>query len=314
MNAYQELENAAQDDGMRQTARDGKRRAYRAGNLHEKLLAEKTQAVENNPEDPDAHFALAQSYEWTDMPDKAIAAYERANELNPDSTVILEPLAKLYTDASPEKAKALYKRLIELVDEPSDRLQKRWLLIEAYKKLGELDTAIAELRDFVGAATEEFEREAVLRLLWGLYEDEERKGERVAVFEELASQVEESATVYELLGDAYKAVEDQEKASIAYTQWIEFRQKEIDRGGQNWDYYQLADQLLQKGIMPDKALEFAKRVTQTRPNPHHAAMLGEAYLLNGQYEESEKSFKRALANPDSPFDTATIWPSSEAGE
>lgn len=308
VNAYQELENAAQDDGMRQTARDGKRRAYRAGNLHEKLLAEKTQAVENNPEDPDAHFALAQSYEWTDMPDKAIAAYERANELNPDSTVILEPLAKLYTDASPEKAKALYKRLIELVDEPSDRLQKRWLLIEAYKKLGELDTAIAELRDFVGAATEEFEREAVLRLLWGLYEDEERKGERVAVFEELASQVEESATVYELLGDAYKAVEDQEKASIAYTQWIEFRQKEIDRGGQNWDYYQLADQLLQKGIMPDKALEFAKRVTQTRPNPHHAAMLGEAYLLNGQYEESEKSFKRALANPDSPFDTATIWP------
>lgn len=308
MNAYQELENTAQDDGMRQVARDGKRRAYKAGNLHEKMVAERTQAVENNPEDPDAHFALAQTYEWSDMHDKAIAAYKRADELNPDSTVILDPLAKLYTDADPEKAKILYKRLIELVDAPSDRLQKRWLLIEVYKKLGELDTAIAELRDFAGTATEKFEREAAFRLLWRIYENEERRGERVAVFEELASQIGESATVYELLGDAYKAAENQEKANAAYTQWIEFRQKEIDRGEHNWEYYGLADQLLQKGIMPEKALEFAKRVLQTHPNPHHDAMLGEAYLLNEQYEESEKSFKRALANPDLPFDTGAIWP------
>ena len=308
MDAYQKLENVAEDDGMRQVAQDGIRRAYRAGNLHEKMVTERTQAVENNPEDPDAHFTLAQAYEWNNMHDKAIAAYERADELNPDSTVILAPLAKLYTDADPEKAKILYKRLIELVDEPSDRLQKRWLLIEVYKKLDELDTAIAELRDFVEAATEEFEREAALRLLWGIYKDEKQKAERVAVFEELASQIGENATVYELLGDAYKAVENQEKASVAYTQWVEFRQTEINRGGRNWDYYHLADQLLRKGIMPEKALEFAKRVTQTHPNPHYDAMLGEAYLLNGQYEESEESFKRALTNPDLPFDTTTIWP------
>ena len=308
MNAYQELENTAQDDGMRQIARDGMRRAYRAGNLHEKMVAERTQAVENNPEDPDALFALAQTYEWNDMHDKAIAAYERANQLNPDSTVILAPLAKLYTETAPEKAKVLYKHLIELADEPSDRFQKWWLLIEVYKKLGELDTAVAELRDFAGPATEEFEREAALRLLWGIYEDEKQKGERVAVFKEFASQIGGNATVYELLGDAYKAVGNQEKASVAYTQWVEFRQKEIDRGGRNWDYYSLAEQLLRKEIMPEKALEFAKRVTQTHPNPHYDALLGEAYLLNEQYEEAEKSFKRALTNPDNPFDTTTIWP------
>ena len=309
INTYQELENVARDDEMRRMARDGMRKTYRAGNLYEELVAERAQAVKDNPEDPDAHFALAQTYEWSDMHDKAIAAYERADELNPDSTVILAPLAKLYADADPEKAKALYKRLIELVDEPSDRIQKQSLLIEVYKKLGELDTAITELRDSAGAATERFERDAVLRLLWGIYEGEERKSERVAVFEELASQVEESATVYELLGDAYKAVEDQEKASIAYAQWIEFRQKEIDRGGQNWDYYQLADQLLQKRIMPEKVLEFAERVPQTHPNPHHTAMLGEAYLLNEQYEKSEESFRRALSGLDLPMDGLAIWPS-----
>ena len=311
INAYQQLENVAEDDGMRQIARAGMRKAYGAGNLYGKLVTEKTQAVEDKPEDPDAHFALAQSYEWTDMRDKAIAVYERANELNPDSTVILTPLAKLYAETAPEKAKVLYKRLIELIDDPRDRIQKRRLLVGVYKKLGEIDTAVAELRDLVGASTEKVERNSVLHLLWELFEDEERKSERVTLFEELASQIEEEATVYQLLGDAYKAVENQEKAGIAYTQWIEFRQKEIDRSGQNWDYYQLASQLLEKGIMPEKALEFIERVTELHSGSYHAAMLGEAYLLNGEYEKSTENFKRALSGEDSPFEASAVWSSLE---
>ena len=308
VNAYQQVENIADDHEMRQMARDGIRRAYRAGNLHEKLVTERAQVVKDNPEDPDAHFALAQAYELGDMHDKAIAAYERADELNPNSTVILDPLAKLYTDADPEQAKVLYKRLLELIDQPSDRVQKRQLLTGVYKKLGEPDTAIAELRDLVRTATEKFERDATLRSLWGLYGDEERKRERVAIFEELAPQVEEKTTVYELLGDAYKAVNDEEKANLAYTKWVEFRQKEIDGQEDNWGYYSLADRLLEKGIMPEKALEFAERVAQTYPDPHYDATLGEAYLLNGRYEESEESFRRALTNPYPDFDTGVIWP------
>ena len=311
INAYQRLENIAEDEGMRQTARAGMRRAYKAGNLYEKLAAEKAQAVKDTPEDPDAHFALAQSYEWNDMRDKAIAVYERANELNPDSTVILTPLAKLYTETAPEKAKALYKRLIELIDDPNDRTRKRRLLIEVYKKLGELDTAITELRDLAGTVTEKVERNSTLHLLWGLFEDEERKSERVTLFEELASQIEADATVYELLGDAYKAVENEEEAGIAYTQWIEFRQKEINRSGQNWDYYSLASELLQKGIMPEKTLEFIDRVTQVHSGSYHAAMLGEAYLLNGEYKKSAENFKRALSGEDSSVEASMVWSSLE---
>ena len=311
IDAYQQLENVAEDEGMRQTARAGIRRAYKAGNLHEKLATEKAQAVEDKPDDPDAHFALAQSYEWSDMRDKAIAVYERANELNPDSPVILAPLAKLYAETAPEKAKVLYKRLIELIDDPNDRIRKQRLLIEIYKKLGELDNAVAELRELAGTATEKVERNSSLHLLWGLFEDEERKNERVTLFEELASQIEENATVHQLLGDAYKAVENEEKAGIAYTQWIEFRQKEIDRSGQNWDYYQLASQLLEKGIMPEKALEFIDRVTQVHSGSYHAAMMGEAYLLNGEYEKSAENFKRALSGEDSPFEASMVWSSLE---
>ena len=311
INAYQQMENVAENDGTRKIARRGIRKAYRAGKLHGKLVTEKAQAVEDKPDDPDAHFALAQSYEWGDMRDKAIAVYERANELNPDSTVILEPLAKLYTDTAPEKAKVLYKRLVELIDDPHDRSHKRRLLVEVYKELGELDTAIAELRDLVGTATEKVERDSALHLLWELFEDEERKSERVTLFEEFASQIEENATVYQLLGDAYKAVENEEKAGITYTQWVELRQKEIDRSGENWDYYHLASQLLEKGIMPEKALEFIDRVTQVHSGSYHAAMLGEAYLLNGEYEKSAENFKRALSGEDSPFEASAVWSSLE---
>ena len=311
INAYQQLENIAEEEGLRQTARAGMRRAYKAGNLYEKLADEKAQAVEDKPEDPDAHFALAQSYEWSDMRDKAIAVYERANELNPDSPVILTPLAKLYAETAPDKAKVLYKRLIELIDDPNDRTRKRRLLIDVYKELGELDAAIAELRDLAGTATETVERNSALHLLWGLFEDEERKNERITLFEELASQIEEDATVYQLLGDAYKAVENQEKAGIAYTQWIEFRQKEINRSGQNWDYYPLASELLERGVMPDKALEFIDRVTQVHSGSYHAALLGEAYLLNGEYEKSAENFKRALSGEDSPFEASMVWSSLE---
>ena len=139
----------------------------------------------------------------------------------------------------------------------------------------------------------------------------ERKSERVTLFEELASQIEEDATVYQLLGDAYKAVEDEEKAGIAYTQWIEFRQNEINRSGENWDYYSLASELLEKGIMPEKALEFIDRVTQIHLGSYHAAMLGEAYLLNGEYEKSAENFKRALSGEDSPFEASMVWSSLE---
>ena len=286
VNAYQHLANITQDDNERKRAEKAMRQAYKAGKLYEKQIPEKLQQVAENPDDPDAHLALAQAYEWSDQVDQAIAAYERADELHPDSAVILGPLAKLYADVDPQKAKVLYKRLTELTDMPNDRIQKRRVLIQLYKKLGEFDTAIAELRDFAGTTTEESERDAALHSLWEIYDDQGRETERIILFEELASQIGENTTVYELLGDAYKDIGNQEKASIAYTQWGEFRQKEINRQQRRTrEYGHFASQLLSKEIMPEKALELALRVSRQDPNPNHTSILGWAYLINGQLEK-----------------------------
>ena len=286
VNAYQQMANVARADNQRERAEKAIRRAYKAGKLYEKQIPEKLQQVAENPDDPDAQLALAQAYEWGDQVDQAIAAYERAYELHPDSVVILEPLAKLYADVDPQKAKVLYKRLIELTDMPNDRIQKRRVLIELYKKLGELDTAIAELRNFAGTATEESERDAALHSLWEIYDDQGWETERITIFEELASQIGENATVYELLGDAYKEIGNQEKAGIAYMQWGKFRQKEMKRQQRrSREYGHFASQLLSKEIMPEKALELALRVSRQGPNPNHTSILGWAYLINGQPEK-----------------------------
>ena len=179
-------------------------RAYREGNLYEKLIAERSQAVADNPDDPDTHFALAQTYEWNDMPDEAIAAYERARELNPDSAVILDPLAKLYVSVDLEKAIPLYKRLIDLANTAINRIQRRRTLIDLYTRTGEYDIAIAEMLNAARSSEDEVERNVLLPSLWNLYRSQGRTAEGIGSLEALAAQLADSPTLQEVLGDAYK--------------------------------------------------------------------------------------------------------------
>ncbi len=169
--AYQQMRNIAQDEAVRREALEAIRKAYKEGGIYDKLVAERLKVAEANSDDPDAYYALAQTYQWNVMNDEAIAAYERAAELNPNNTVILEPLVQLYDNAVPEKAKTLYKRLIELADTPHNRLQKRRSLANLHKRFGEIDQVAALLKDAAIHAPEPFEREIALRGLWKLQEE-----------------------------------------------------------------------------------------------------------------------------------------------
>ena len=308
--AYQQMADVARNDYMKTIAEEGLRKAHRAENLSEQLIEEGTQAVEGRFDDPDTHFVLAQAYELKGMPDAAIAAYERAMTLNPNSTGILEPLAKLYANTDPEKAKPLYKRLIKLADTVEARIQNRRALIDLYKRQGEFDTAITELLDTVHFAPERIEHSVALRSLWNIYVTQERTEEGIATLEELVSHLTDNPVLYEVLGDAYKETGDSEKAETAYTQWIERRQKEIERQGDLEQSFPFVWKLLVKQVMPEKALELAERVSEMEVSPFMIPMLGEAYLVNGRYAEAEAAFKRALANPEIaniPMPIGGIW-------
>ena len=107
-----------------------------------------------------------------------------------------------------------------------------------------------------------------------------------------------SAVLLGLLGDAYKEMDNTEKADAAYAEWLAIRQKEVNRNQRAWDYRRLADELLSKAIMPVLALELAERALQMSGSGYYAATLAEAYVANDRYEEALEQFKRSMNDMD----------------
>ena len=104
VNAYQKMANVVRSDHERSSAEAAMRRAYKAGNLYEKQIPEKLQLVTESPDDPDAHFALAQVYEWSDRIDEAIVQYEKVSELQPNSSRWHKAIGDLYQKQRPTGA------------------------------------------------------------------------------------------------------------------------------------------------------------------------------------------------------------------
>ena len=301
-NAYQQVVNLSRHNYERDRAEASLRRVHREGNLYEKKIPEQLQRVENNPDDPDAHFELAQTYEWSGKVDEAVAQYEKVVELQPDNAEWHKKIGDLTRKsrqgdeaARLAKAGAAYEKAIEL--EPTS-YQSYSSLAQTHVKADRLSEAEAVYRRALDASLEDHEYSSALRGIWKLYADADQEDKGIAVLEEVRSDFDEkertNAMLLELLGDAYKEAEDAEKADAVYAEWLAIRQKEVNRNQREWDYRHLADQLLRKGIMPEVALELAERASQMRSDWSFALTLADAYVTNDRYEEALEQFKRAM--------------------
>lgn len=294
--AYKQMANVAPHDGVRRDAEAAIRQVYKEGNLYEKKITEQLRKVEENPGDPDARFALAQSYEWNDMVSEAIDQYEKLSELQPDKAQWHKTIGDLYQKqpdgAEPlAKATAAYRRAIEI--EPAT-YEHYNVLARALAKDHQLPEAAAVYRQALDAPLEKSEHDSALRGIWWVYTDKSKHDEGAAVLEELKTKMGASATLHELLGDAYKKKEDLAKSDAAYTEWLAIRQKEVNRTQRPWDYLNLARQLLDKDIMLEKALELAERGIQIGGSWYNFSTAARAYLANGRYEEALEQFKRSM--------------------
>ena len=273
------------------------RRVHREGNLYEKQIPEKLQHLAENPEDLDVRLDLAQVYEWSDSVDEAIAQYEKMVERQPDNAEWYKKIGDLtrksrHGDEATRltKAVAAYEKAIQL--EPTS-YQSYDLLAQTYVRADRLAEAAAVYRRALDASLEERDYNSALRGIWELYADAEQEDRGIAVLEELESKVPTNAVRLELLGDAYKEA-DAEKADAVYAEWLAIRQKEVNREQRGWDYRRLADQLLRKGVMPEKALELAERASQMQSDWNIALTLGHAYVANDRYEEALEQFTRGM--------------------
>ena len=189
---------------------------------------------------------------------KAITAYEKAIELDPTTYQFYNLLAGIYTKGDQlSEAEMVYRRALD-------------------------------------ASLEEHEYNRALQSLWKLYADKDQEDTGIAILEELKPKMPKNAVLLELLGDAYKAADNTEKADAVYAEWLAIRQKEVNRNQRAWDYRRLADQLLSKNIMPALALELAERALQMSGGGYYAATLAHAYVANDRYEAALEQFKHSL--------------------
>ena len=191
--------------------------------------------------------------------EQAAAAYEKAIQLEPTSYELYHLLAQIHTKGEhPSNAEGVYLRALD-------------------------------------ASLTQNEHEAAVKAILNLYTDkEEQEAKHITLLEELKPKMVNSAVLHELLGDAYKKAGDIEKAEVTYNQWLKIRQKEVNRQNNYWYHREFAEQLLNKGLYPETALELAKRATLDSTSSRYILTLGQAYLANEQYEEAFEALKRGL--------------------
>ena len=300
--AYQRMANVSRSPNRKKEAEKAIKEIHSEGNLYETRIPKQLKKLEDNPDDINTRLALAENYESSDKVDEAIAQYEKISELQPDNAQWHKTLGKLY-EKSPQidktarlaKATAAYEKAIEL--EPTS-YQHYSLLAQTFVKGDQLSEAEAVYRRALDASLEEHEYNSMLRGLWKLYADKDQKDRGIAILEELKPKMPKSAVLLELLGDAYKEADDAEKADAAYAEWLAIRQKEANREQRGWGYHRLAEQLLNKDLMPELALELAERALQMGDSGYYASTLGHAYVANDRYEEALEQFKLSMNNPD----------------
>ena len=189
------------------------------------------------------------------------------------------------------QAATAYEKAIQL--EPTS-YELYNLSAQTHVKADRLSEAEAVYRRALDASLEKSEHESVIRSIWELYADKDQKDKGIAVLEELRPKIGTSASLLELLGDAYKAAGDAEKADAAYTEWLTIQQKNANRRQSPAGYRSLAKQILDKGIMPEKGLEYAERASQMGSGASYTETLAQAYVANDRYEDALAQLKQRL--------------------
>lgn len=315
-NVYQQMAKNADDDYARDRAETGMNEAAKSGKLYEKWIPVQLKQVEESPNDPKRILKLAESYEAFDKNKEAVTQYERLTELESENSQWYKKLGDLYqnlrqesleTDTVSEKlstgqlAKSIdaYEKAIE-IDPTSYQLYD--LLAQTYIKNEQPSQAETTYRRALNANFKQNEHDSAISSINGLYAGEGQEAKHIAILEEIRqnmAKMDNSTVLHELLGDLYQKTGDAVKAELAYAKWLKIRQKAVNSSQDIINYLNFAGKLLDKGLYPEIALNFAKRAsfnyTLLYP-PYHTTLrrVGCACIANGLYDEALIHFKHAL--------------------
>ncbi len=133
-----------------------------------------------------------------------------------------------------------------------------------------------------------------IRALWKLYSDRDVVDKFIMTLEGLKPKMENSSILHELLGDAYKKTDEEEKAELSYKKWLILRKKEVDMQDQSSEYNNLAEKLLSKNLFPAETLELANKAMEYESSIKYTYTLTHAYLVNEMYDDASQLIESFL--------------------
>lgn len=179
-------------------------------------------------------------------------------------------------------AEILKKRIKEGVD----NLGPYQSLAEIYIKKNRHTDAEKVYLSALDVKLTQYEYYNVIAALMKLYNLREANDEFIKLLEELKPKMEDSAILHELLGDAYMDAGEEEKAQLAYREWLKIQTRTIDQLDVFEEYNNLANELLDKNLFPEDALDLVLDDTEFSSSSHYMMTLGYALLLNELYDEA----------------------------
>ncbi len=296
--AYQHKLKLTTHDHSRERIEKAIKQAYDAGNLHEKHIPEQLEKVQQNPNDVNARITLAESYVSSERYDEAIVQFEKISELQPNSPKWHKTVGDLYGKTKQtnntewlQKAATAYEKAIAL-DPNSYEFYDT--LAKLYAENGDSTKAEAVYIRALNASHNPDEHDKVVNAILDLDKSYRELDKRLEKLEEINTKKHHSTLLHKLLGDTYLASGDTEKASVSYKKWLEIVKKESEKGKRAMALYQFAEHLLDTNKLPEIALEAAKHATQARSDATYFSTLGNAYLVNEQFENAFEQFERSF--------------------
>ena len=202
---------------------------------------------------------------------------------NPKLTEYIRPVSALTSEEQLTKAAVAYQKLLS---DGTNYYEVFRYLAEIYIKTERFVDAEKVYLHALEVDLTQNEQNDAISDLWQLYAKRDAVEEFITLLEELKPRMEGSSVLHELLGDAYMDVSEEDKAELAYTQWINIRIKEVDRENRSAAYRNLAEELLRKNLFPEKALELAENAFNMLSGTKYKITLAHAFLINEMYEDA----------------------------
>lgn len=264
------------------------------------------EAVAQSDRSAKMEFALGAAYDQLKQTKDAIAAYERAADLEPEDVDTLRALAQaLFNDGQLDAALKQYKDIAEA--DPDD-VATLVHICEIQRRQGKFEEALATIRKARKKEPENLEagyNEGILLDHQGRFDEARQDFEKMV---ELTSHANGAYTADEknnrgIFLDRLAAVyREQNKVDLAIATY----QKMVELGGDNAERaYQGEVEAYHDGLQFEKALDVARKAAEANPKQRGPKLiLAEAQMDAGKSEDALATAKSLL---DNSKDDRTTW-------